>query len=133
MTKRILLGLILVAAWGCSRAEEPQRYRTFEAGVDSVRVPATVAPQDSLRVQVWAIIGPNLCYSFQAFETEAEDGSIRVHVMGRQDTGAGICPTALAEIQGKELLIPPPHQGDAIELVFETAGGEELIRTVEIQ
>ncbi len=122
---------VACATSGKNEQEPPPAADTFVVAVDRMDAPATIGPQDTLRIAFEGVIGPNLCYVFDSFAVERRPDRLDVTVMGRREK-AEMCAEAISELRGKVFAVPPPLP-DGFLVVVHLPGGKTLEHRVKVE
>ena len=111
---------------------------TFVITVDSVIVPSTIDPEDTLTLELFGKIGPNLCYRFKEFEAQKTDSLLNLTVLGIvPDLRDLACAAEVAELRGqggqrgKEYRVAPPFV-DPFQIVILQADSSTLEIVVRV-
>lgn len=129
MAKRSCPLLLLLFVVAC---EDPMALeRTFVVHVDTVEAPASVRFEAPLSLRFQGVIGPDLCHHFERFDAVQTESRLDLTVIGRYDNPGGVCPTALAELRGREYVKPPPH-ADPVRVVVHQPDGSTLELQVQV-
>lgn len=98
--------------------------------VDSLSVPHTVGPQDSIPVHVFGWVGPDGCHSFSHFQVKKTPPRARIGVWGEESHG-GDCTMAPVELDQVHILRPPFT--DPFLVAIRQPSGLNLEATVRIR
>ena len=117
----------------CSESTSPSTpwiATDYHIPIDSLRVTTPVVLGDTLRVWLWAEIGPAPCYDYGEYgwlsAWHESDWSVHVMATGVQRTG-GPCSGEVVYLEWEEYAYVPPSAG-LVEIVAEPG----LVETVEV-
>jgi hypothetical protein len=103
---------------------------TFVVQVDSVEVPSSVRPGDTLSIRLFGTIGPNRCHWFKRFEADRGASTLRLKVLG-VDAGGEVCAQALTMLD-TTYKVSPPLEGPVFTIAIEQPDGSLLRDSVEV-
>jgi hypothetical protein len=97
---------------GAGGESEARQVEFLVAEVDSLDVPAQIAPTDTLAVRMKGTIGPNSCYGFEAFDVARSTGRLRVTPVVAHSTADNIaCAMAVEPLDRTYTAAPPFAEG----------------------
>jgi hypothetical protein len=102
----LLVSSLLVAC------EEQAPDATFVIDVERIEAPAALPP-GAFEIQLHGVIGPDLCFVFDHYETERTPNRIEITAIGRSHRRAErVCAQAISELRGEPpVVVTPPFQG----------------------
>ena len=125
-TERLALIALVWAtlAWmvGCDLGEDPETIR-YVARVDSVRFAGQPAPSDTLRLRLFASLGPDGCHQLEEISAQKSPGRVDLTVYGVR-TSDGFCMPLPARLDDWAFTVPPPFSETLLLVVHQPDGSE---------
>ncbi len=129
MAELSFLSLVFLVLAACEDSTTPGR--TFVIRVDAVEAPPSVGRDAPLSLRFQGVIGPVLCPRFVRFDALQTTTRVELTLIGRFENPGGACPTALAELRGREYIKAPPH-ADSVQVVVHQPDGSTLELEVKV-
>jgi hypothetical protein len=115
----VLAGTVALSGGGagCSMltntgSDDERTVEFLVAEVDSLHVPARIAPTDTLTVRLQGTVGPDGCYSFDRFDTERSADRLTVLPVVKRRTGEEVgCTQAIVPLDRTVEAAPPFAEG----------------------
>ncbi len=119
--------------FGCSTGAQPEEGETeyLVADVDSLGVPAHIAPSDTLSVHIVGTVGPNGCYSLDRIEEERSEGQLTLTPVVRHVTDR-MCTMALVPLEETYEVAPPFEEG-TLQVVVPQTEEADVTATVDVK
>jgi hypothetical protein len=124
-----LLPCALLTFAACTLPSDPDPVG-FMVRVDSFHAPAALALTDTLRLKLFASIGPDDCHDLDRIDVARTASTVAVAVYGLH-TNAGFCLARPSRLHGWEHKVPPPFPEDFTVEVHQP-DGSRLSRTVRV-
>lgn len=84
--------------------------KEFHMTIDSLKVPKLFVQGDTLKAQLWGIIGPTNCYEFSRYKAVRDSFEIRIWVYGKKYPSSA-CDGDTVALQGAIYRVWPSYPG----------------------
>ncbi|MEO6332368.1 MAG: hypothetical protein ABIV11_10340 [Gemmatimonadaceae bacterium] len=121
--------LVLGASAGCSNPSGMNTQR-FVIAVDSISVPDTIAPSDTLTARFFGKIGPNQCFRLDRVERGRGGGLLELRFHGERNED-GDCLQMPAVLDHVEEVLPPVE--DPFRIRVLQPDGSALEKVVRVR
>lgn len=110
----------------------PKAPSSLIAEVDSIGVPARIAPTDTLSVRLRGTVGPNGCYAFGRTAIERAPQQVRlVPLVQRPSRKDAACTMALVPLD-ETVRLDPPFEAGALTITVPQPNRENVSTTVTV-
>lgn len=121
---------------GCSTlsgSQEGSKREHAVAAVDSLQVPARIAPTDTLSVRMHGTVGPNGCYSFDGFDANRSRNRLTVTPVVEHKTADDLACTMAIVPLDETYAATPPFEAGTFTVVVPQPNEPDRTATVEVR
>jgi hypothetical protein len=101
MKKLVFVIIFLMTFIGCRTEPNDNAITNYVVKVDSLAHSTALTKNDTIKIKLYGIVGPNGCHAFSHFEEITQPLQLDLTVWGARSSSE-VCTTVMVDLNGKE-------------------------------